>query len=137
MVKLLYAEDGPNEHLKARIEKAGYKVLTAVNGDEAYAKISEKPDIILLDIMMPPGDKYGEEKDIEQGFRTGLAFLRDLQEVAPEIPVVVLTANPSREVRAAAMAVNQVCQFIHKRGTTSLNFILKTLREALEAGNAQ
>ena len=41
--------------VKNILEKNGYKVITAVNGDDCLKKIKEgeKPDLILMDIMMP------------------------------------------------------------------------------------
>ncbi|WP_426064809.1 response regulator transcription factor [Flavobacterium sp. DSP2-3-1] len=40
--------------LKFRLEKEGYKILTAVNGKEAIELIEEhSPELILTDIMMP------------------------------------------------------------------------------------
>jgi CheY-like chemotaxis protein len=36
------------------LEKAGYKVITAVSGDDCLEKLKKtKPDLILMDIMMP------------------------------------------------------------------------------------
>jgi two-component system, OmpR family, alkaline phosphatase synthesis response regulator PhoP len=45
------------EFLKYNIEKEGYKVITANNGQEAVDKtLRFKPDLILLDLMMPVMD---------------------------------------------------------------------------------
>lgn len=42
------------ETVKAILEKEGYKVVTASNADDALAKEpTVKPDLILMDIMMP------------------------------------------------------------------------------------
>ncbi|MFC1741692.1 response regulator transcription factor [Nanoarchaeota archaeon] len=36
------------------LESNGYKVVTAINGDDCLEKVkTEKPDLILMDIMMP------------------------------------------------------------------------------------
>ena len=54
--KILVVDDNkPNvELLQAHLESAGYNVVTAFGGEEALRKVeSEKPDMILLDIMMP------------------------------------------------------------------------------------
>ncbi len=65
----------------------GYRVATAVNGDEALAKVaSEKPDLVLLDIMMPGLSGY----DVCQRLRAnpGTALL----------PVVLVTSlDPQQE----------------------------------------
>ena len=59
--KVLIIED---EHslvdlLVAKLEKAGYSVNFAYDGEEGYKKILEwEPDLILLDIVMPKMDGY-------------------------------------------------------------------------------
>jgi DNA-binding response OmpR family regulator len=46
--------------LKELLTEQGYRVVTASNGREAlFAARHEKPDLILLDIMMPELDGYG------------------------------------------------------------------------------
>ena len=47
--------------LTTRLSLAGYQVVTAADGEEAlevFAK--ENPDLIVLDVMMPKMDGYGE-----------------------------------------------------------------------------
>jgi DNA-binding response OmpR family regulator len=40
--------------LKSRLEKEGFLVLTAFDGDEGLAMVrKEKPDVVLLDLIMP------------------------------------------------------------------------------------
>ena len=53
--KILVVDDEPDirESVKVILEKNGYEVITAENGDECIEKAKEKPDLILLDIMMP------------------------------------------------------------------------------------
>ncbi len=47
-------EDSILELLRAVLESAGYGVVTASSGEEAIRKLAtEKPDLILLDMMMP------------------------------------------------------------------------------------
>lgn len=56
MAKILIVEDDSllSNMYAAKFKKDGFDVSTAGNGEEGLAKIqSEKPDIILLDIMMP------------------------------------------------------------------------------------
>ncbi|PNX48902.1 MAG: hypothetical protein BV457_02810 [Thermoplasmata archaeon M9B1D] len=57
MVKtILVVDDEPDirESVKMILEKNGYKVITAEDGDECLNIIQQtKPDLILLDIMMP------------------------------------------------------------------------------------
>jgi len=57
--KILIVDDEQDivELLKYNLEKEGYKCYTASNGEEGVAKAkAKKPDLILLDIMMPKVD---------------------------------------------------------------------------------
>ena len=57
--KILIVDDEQDilELLKYNLEKEGYKCYTASNGEEAVAKAKDKkPDLVLLDIMMPKMD---------------------------------------------------------------------------------
>lgn len=54
--KVLIADDEPNIviSLEFLLRREGFDVLVAVDGEEALAKArSEKPDLVLLDVMMP------------------------------------------------------------------------------------
>lgn len=54
--KILVVEDEVMlvETMKARLEANGYEVITAEDGKEgAFKAITEKPDIVLADMMMP------------------------------------------------------------------------------------
>ncbi len=55
MIKILIVDDEADiiDLLKTCFEAQGYLVLTASNGDEAISKLSQNPDLILLDVMMP------------------------------------------------------------------------------------
>lgn len=53
---IMVVDDEPDirDSVKTVLVKNGYKVITAVNGDDCLVKLkSAKPDLILLDIMMP------------------------------------------------------------------------------------
>ena len=59
--KILIVDDEPNIllSLKFLMTKAGYSVRTAKDGEEALAEVArEKPDIMLLDVMMPKLDGF-------------------------------------------------------------------------------
>lgn len=54
--KILVVDDEPDfvSLLKVRLESDGHQVVTARDGEEALVRIGkEKPDVVLLDIMMP------------------------------------------------------------------------------------
>lgn len=58
-VKILVVDDEPDilEFLEYNLKKEGYQVYTASNGEEGVElAVEEKPDLIILDIMMPKMD---------------------------------------------------------------------------------
>lgn len=58
--KILLVDDEKDivEFLQYNLLQEGFKVITAYNGEEALQKISQKPDLIILDVMMPKMDGY-------------------------------------------------------------------------------
>ncbi len=71
-------DDKSRKLLKDFLEKKGYDVITASGGKEALEKITETPDIVLLDIMMP---------DVH-----GLKVLDKIKEMAPSTEIIMVTA---------------------------------------------
>ena len=54
--RILIADDEPDllNAAKIMLERGGYQVVEATNGDEALERaISENPDLIILDVVMP------------------------------------------------------------------------------------
>lgn len=97
--KILVVDDEPNTlfMLERRLESGGYSVATAKNGEEALKKAeSLRPNLILLDIMMPT--------------ISGVEVLRLLKEtdVTRDIPVVGLSALSTREDELRALAAGAV-----------------------------
>ena len=95
-MKLLLAEDEPDVQLIARLSlaKAGFDVVTAGNGLEVMARVAaERPDVILLDWMMPEVD----------GFETCRRLKADPATAA--IPVIFLTARVQEAEVARALAL--------------------------------
>ncbi|OGW85141.1 MAG: hypothetical protein A3C35_03215 [Omnitrophica bacterium RIFCSPHIGHO2_02_FULL_46_11] len=82
--KILVIEDEPEivRMLKSRLEANNYAVDSASDGVDGLKHVeSEKPDLIILDIMMPGMDGY--------------TFLKNLKHKPSghQIPVIVLTAK--------------------------------------------
>ncbi|MGL4962827.1 MAG: response regulator [Inquilinus sp.] len=82
--RILAVDDTPEnlEILRMRLETNGYEVATAADGEEGLAKARElKPDLVLLDIMMPKLD--------------GISVVRLLKaDVSLQsIPVILVTAK--------------------------------------------
>lgn len=81
--RILIVDDDPDlvESVTMILEAKGYSVLAAYGGLEGLARArAEKPDLIVLDVMMPDKDGYEVCK-----------ILKADQELA-DIPVLLLTA---------------------------------------------
>ena len=78
--RLLVAEDNPSNYkLVEVLLRRDYDLLHAWNGKEAVALFSDsRPDLVLMDINMPVMDGY--------------EALRGVREIAPDVPVIALTA---------------------------------------------
>jgi two-component system alkaline phosphatase synthesis response regulator PhoP len=69
MKKILVADDEPYvlRSIEYTLQKAGYTVTTAVDGEEALTKIkAENPDLVFLDIQMPKMDGNEVCKQLRQ-----------------------------------------------------------------------
>ena len=82
--KILIADDEQQLALalKIRLQSKGFQVLTVSDGRQALETIAqEKPDLVILDVVMPVMDGYFCLREINQRFgRT-------------KIPVIILTAR--------------------------------------------
>lgn len=58
--RILVVDDEPEivSFIQEALEGEGYEVLVAYNGDEAISASTKKPNLILLDVMMPGRDGY-------------------------------------------------------------------------------
>jgi len=80
------------ELLKVMLTPEGYVLLTATSGEDALALLSDqKPDLILLDVMMPGMDGYQVVAKIKQNPATN------------NIPVIMLTALDDRNARMVGL----------------------------------
>ena len=69
------------EFLQYNLEKEGFEVLPAYDGIQALEKLSENPDLIILDIMMPKLDGFEVFRKIREN------------EKFKNIPIIFLTAK--------------------------------------------
>lgn len=86
--RILVVDDEPGivDIAKANLEGYGYSVIAAYDGVEALRLIkSEKPDLVVLDILMPEIDGWDVLEEIES------------QPEFSGIPVIMLTARASDE----------------------------------------
>ena len=84
MAKILVVDDEKDvvELLKFLLEKDGHNVATAYNGREALDYINgNKPELVLLDVMMPEMDGYSVQTQLLNNPET------------KNIPIIVLTAK--------------------------------------------
>jgi two-component system alkaline phosphatase synthesis response regulator PhoP len=95
MPKILLVDDEPDilEFLKYNLEHQGFEVLLAHNGEEALNMLSEKPDLIVLDIMMPKMDGFETCKRIKA------------KKEYENIPIVFLTAKNGEKDEINGLAV--------------------------------
>jgi DNA-binding response OmpR family regulator len=79
--------------MQLRLQANGYEVITAFSGEEAFKKIKdEKPDALLLDIMLP-----GED---------GLSILKKIRQENKNLAVFIITAFSNEERYALANKFN-------------------------------
>lgn len=84
MTNILIVDDSPTElfRLKAMLEKHGHNVITAENGADGVALCrQEKPDVVLMDIVMPELN----------GFQATRQLSKD--PLTSEIPVIIITTK--------------------------------------------
>ncbi|MCL7927314.1 MAG: response regulator transcription factor [marine benthic group bacterium] len=88
--RLLVVDDEPDilSILVYQLSKEGFRVSTAVNGQSAIATAAEeRPDLVILDLMLPGIDGYEVLKRLRQN------------EATASIPVILLTARREEEER--------------------------------------
>ena len=82
--KILLVDDSKTElhHLSDLLVKRGFEVRTAENGDDAMKRLGEeKPDLILMDVVMPG----------QNGFQLTRTITRDPRFVG--LPVIMCTSK--------------------------------------------
>ena len=74
--KILVVDDDPDirEALTVILESQGYQVVTAQDGSEGLAALKEeKPNLMILDLLMPEMDGWDTVREIvDQGFLDGI-----------------------------------------------------------------
>src|SRR5687767_1692308 len=76
--------------VKSFFESRSFDVVVALNGDEAMSKLThEKPDIVMLDMMMRRGDE-------------GLEYLPQIKAALPAVKVIMVTGIEDEDIIARA-----------------------------------
>jgi DNA-binding response OmpR family regulator len=92
--KIFYAEDSDSlvKLMTYKLQNEGYEITVFTNGENVYETvIAEKPDLVILDLMMPIKD--------------GLTILKEIKS-NPEtssIPVIMLTTNAEEDTILKAL----------------------------------
>ena len=95
MTHILLVEDNElnRDMLSRRLERKGFEVTIAVDGEEGVAKaLSVKPDLILMDMSLPKIDGWEATRQVKANPETA------------SIPVIALTAHAMAEDREKALA---------------------------------
>jgi signal transduction histidine kinase/response regulator of citrate/malate metabolism len=119
--RLLVVDDDPQviDLVRQMLEDEPFEIVAAVDGQEALEKVAQqRPDIILLDLMMPRLDGFG--------------VLEHLRQHPPyqDIPIVVLTAK-SLTGQEAVRLQEGVSKIIQKQGLER-ETLLQELRRVLQ-----
>ena len=94
MARILLVEDNEmnRDMLSRRLERRGYEVIVAVDGEEGVARAKvEAPDIVLLDLSLPGIDGWEATRQIKAAEETRA------------IPVLALTAHAMAGDREKAL----------------------------------
>jgi CheY-like chemotaxis protein len=124
LVLVIDDDDGVRELLTFLVKKEGYRVECAVDGEEGYQKAERlKPDLILLDLMMP---RYG-----------GFEVLRQLQSGGlSRIPIVVVTGRyTDRSTSEMIRQESNVVDFLEK--PLKPNVLTSTLERLLKPHSSE
>ncbi len=103
MKKILYIEDEADEVLmvRTRLENAGYTLISAADGAEGLDTIrANRPDLILLDIMMPELNGYEVCDQLKKDVETA------------NIPIIIVTASGAKDLenRCEVLGVEEIIQ---------------------------
>jgi CheY-like chemotaxis protein len=119
--KVLVVDDEPEIVIlvKSRLEANGFATASAKDGAEALEKaVSEKPDIVLLDLLMPRMDGYETMKQMRKKKET------------QNIPVILFTAAPPEEVIKKGDDTVEAIDFVIKPfDDGALQTLLKKIRQ--------
>ena len=126
--KILAVDDDPDtlEIIKIGLEFRNYRVITAVNGEDALEKIStENPDLVILDVMMPKIDGLEVCRRAKENFFTS------------QIPIILLTARGQVEDKVQGLSIGAddylAKPFDMRELAARVEMILRRTRLSLEA----
>ncbi len=119
--KILVVDDEPEilNLTKIMLEKDGYEVFTASDSVECFERLKEvRPDLILLDVMMPGDDGWSTCKKIKDDKTT------------KDIPVAMFTVRTSDNAIERSQEYAQADAHIKK--PFEMKKLLETVKELLK-----
>ncbi|MFH1458806.1 MAG: response regulator [Candidatus Omnitrophota bacterium] len=89
--KILVVDDDQNltKLVESRLRANKFETIVAHSGKECLSKlIFEKPDLVLLDVMMPEADGL-----------TVLMVMNKIKEIIPKVPVIIMTGTDNQQLK--------------------------------------
>lgn len=122
-IKILIVEDEViiNKTYTEELQDEGFLVLTATNGrDGLELALSEKPDLILLDILMPIMDGL-----------TMMDKLRSTDLYGKNVPIILLTNMSSSEEKIMTAIIKNEPAYYLVKSDWNLSGVVEKIRERL------
>jgi CheY-like chemotaxis protein len=122
--KILVVDDEDYMHrlMQHHLARAGYEMAAARSGREAVEAASrEKPDLIIMDVMMAGMDGLSALKELKQG------------EATRGIPIIMLTASANAVTREQSEASGAAAFFTKPFSPTKLLAEIRRLIPEIEA----
>jgi len=105
------------------LEQAGFRVTEAVDGDEALVSIAvERPDVILLDVMMPR----------VSGWQVAATLLED--RMTDDIPIIFITARSGQADRLRAFGLGAQGYLVKPIDAAVLPGLITAVLDEIERG---
>jgi DNA-binding response OmpR family regulator len=125
MARIVVADDDRmfRKVAETTLRREGYDVATASDGEEALQLIrSERPDMIVLDLIMPKLQGFDVLQTLKQDTLTSV------------IPVIVLSSLTQEQDKQEALDLGAVAYF--NKTTFSVSELVKQIESTLAKGQA-
>ncbi len=96
---ILFIDDEPRimhgyfAYLEREMQQYGHDVQFVSNVDDALDLFDNRRpeiDLIILDIMMPPGERFSSD-ETNEGLQTGVVFYKRIRNHLPDLPVLIFS----------------------------------------------